>query len=60
METIPDIPRLPKPPVIRDEISRLRARIGELKQLLRLAEAQHVRPTSDAKACRDRKAVRHG
>ena len=36
------IPRLPPPNEIKGEIRRLKARIGELRAMLRLAEAQHI------------------
>jgi len=36
-------PRLPDPAVIRNEIATLKARIGELRALLPLAEVQHLR-----------------
>ena len=37
------IPRLPDPAAIRNEIDALKARIGELRALLPLAEVQHLR-----------------
>jgi hypothetical protein len=36
-------PRLPEPAAIRREIDALKARIGELRALLPLAETQHLR-----------------
>lgn len=36
-------PQLPDPAAIRNEIDTLKARIGELKALLPLAELQHLR-----------------
>lgn len=36
-------PRLPDPTAIRREIDALKARIGELRALLPLAEAQNLR-----------------
>jgi hypothetical protein len=36
-------PRLPDPAAIRNEIDALKARIGELRALLPLAEVQHLR-----------------
>jgi len=36
-------PRLPNPASIRHEIDALKARIGELRALLPLAEVQHLR-----------------
>jgi hypothetical protein len=36
-------PRLPDPTAIRNEIDALKARIGELRALLPLAEVQHLR-----------------
>jgi hypothetical protein len=36
-------PRLPDPASIRREIDALKARIGELRALLPLAEVQHLR-----------------
>jgi hypothetical protein len=36
-------PRLPDPAAIRSEIDALKARIGELRALLPLAEVQHLR-----------------
>jgi len=36
-------PRLPKPKAIREEIEALQSRIGELRTLLPLAEAQQLR-----------------
>jgi len=40
-------PRLPDPKAIRDEIDALKARIGELRALLPLAETQHLRKSLD-------------
>jgi hypothetical protein len=36
-------PKLPDPGAIRNEIDTLKARIGELRALLPLAEVQHLR-----------------
>ena len=53
-----DIPRLPSPTDIQREIDYLKARIGELRALLPLAEAQELAalrggPLRSAKAGRD-------
>jgi len=39
-------PRMPEPAAIRNEIAALKARIGELKTLLPLAEVQHLRKSA--------------
>jgi len=46
-------PKLPAPRTIRTEIAALKARIGELKTLLPLAEIQHLRKPHQSEAAQN-------
>jgi hypothetical protein len=50
-------PKLPDPAAIRHEIEALKARIGELRALLPLAEVQHLRRSLDDHGHRQKPAT---